>query len=72
VSAAECDALIAHAVAIGAATHARPPSPEEAAALRDELAAELGPACLAGSREAYACAIAAPDLDALAACAAPP
>jgi len=73
VSDRECDALFDHALAIGLAEQ-RAAKPAELVAtadaqaqLRADLHSELA-ACRALPRDAYRCALAAPTLDALAAC----
>lgn len=74
----ECDALIAHAVALGAAQLARDlpgdqlPTDAEQAALRTELRGRFLAECRGGTRRGYDCAIAARSLAELAGCQGPP
>jgi hypothetical protein len=74
-TAAECDALVAHAVQLAAAdqrAHERDhASDDDAARVERDLSVEYGPSCRAMSRAGYRCALAAATLDAFAACGGP-
>ena len=70
---AECDALIAHAIALGmvdqrAKPPDRVPTDEQQAKAKAELRTEYGPSCRAMSRRSYQCAIVASTISSLAAC----
>lgn len=65
-SEADCDRLIAHAVDLGVAERGDAAAP--GAPLRAQLQAQFATACRAMPRADYTCAVAAPSLDALAAC----
>lgn len=66
---AECDALIAHAVGLGAAD--RKATDDEQARVRGELRGRYIASCRDMSRHVYRCALAASSLDALAGCGQP-
>jgi hypothetical protein len=66
---ADCDALIAHAVALAAAE--RPEhtvTDDDQTHARSDLRAEYAPRCRAMSRASYLCALSAPSLPSLADC----
>ena len=65
---AECTALIAHAIALGAAEDREPASAEDQAAIRARLEADYLPRCKAGARDEVRCGLAAATSAALVAC----
>ncbi len=69
VTDAECDALIAHAVQLGASE--RKATDDEQARVRGEVRGRYIASCRVMSRHGYACALAASSLDALEACGQP-
>ena len=75
---AECQALLAHVIAVANAAHVKKVAPEEAptdeqlAAIRARLAPRFVPACLATERRAFACQMQAQSREELLACAEAP